>query len=238
VASSYAGGAAAVSTAPLVEVRPLLRNVYLWMCLGLVITAFSAYITTNSRALLSLLMSPFWTWGIFFLQLILVATLSGAIFRLSVAAAAILFIVYSGLTGFTLTLLVLHYGLGTLVPAFVTTAALFGTMTIAALVTRVDLTSIGTYAFMALIGLLLAMIVNIFVQSAEFDLVISIVGVVIFTALTAADTQKIERWASDPSIAGGGSGVAARLSILGALTLYLDFLNMFIFLVRIFGRNR
>jgi FtsH-binding integral membrane protein len=238
MASGYAAGAASTRATPIVEVRPLLRNVYLWMCLGLVVTAVSAYITINSRALLNLLLSPFWVWGIFFLQLVLVATLAGAIFRLSVGAAALMFIVYSGLTGFTLSLLVLHYGLGTLVPAFITTAALFAAMTIVATVTSLDLTQTGTYAFMALIGLIIAMIINIFIQSAEFDLVISIVGVIIFTALTAADTQKIQQWAADPSIAGSGDGVMMRLSILGALTLYLDFLNMFIFLVRIFGRSR
>ncbi len=238
MASGYAAGAATAQTTPIVEVRPLLRNVYLWMCLGLVVTAVSAYITINSRALLNLLLSPFWVWGIFFLQLILVATLAGAIMRLSVGAAALMFIVYSGLTGFTLSLLVLHYSLGTLVPAFVTTAVLFGTMTIAATVTSIDLTRTGTYAFMALIGLIVAMIINIFVQSAEFDLVISVVGVIVFTALTAADTQKIQQWAADPAIAGSGDGVMMRLSILGALTLYLDFLNLFIFLVRIFGRSR
>jgi FtsH-binding integral membrane protein len=238
MASGYASEAFGAQTTPIIEVRPLLRAVYLWMCLGLVVTAVSAYITVNSRALLGLLTSPFWVWGIFFLQLILVATLAGAIFRLSVGAAVAIFIAYSALTGFTLSLLILHYGFGTLVPAFVTTAALFGAMTIAATVTTVDLTRTGTYAFMALIGLILAMIVNIFVQSAEFDLVISIVGVVIFTALTAADTQKIQRWAADPSIASGGNDTAMRLSILGALTLYLDFLNMFIFLVRIFGRSQ
>ncbi|MBV9328450.1 MAG: Bax inhibitor-1/YccA family protein [Chloroflexi bacterium] len=238
MASGYAAGAIREQTTSLVEIRPLLRNVYLWMCLGLVVTAVSAYFTITSRALLNLLMSPFWTWGIFFLQLMLVATLAGAIFRLSVPAAGVIFIAYSALTGFSLSLLVLHYGLGTLVPAFVTTAALFGTMTIAATVTRVDLTRTGTYAFMALIGLLIAMIVNIFIQSAEFDLVISVVGVIIFTALTAADTQKIQQWAADPTVAARGNDVMARLSILGALTLYLDFLNLFIFLVRIFGRNR
>lgn len=238
MASGYAAGAAAARTTPVIEVRPLLRNVYLWMCLGLVVTGLSAFVTLNSRALLNILLSPFWVWGIFFLQLILVATLAGAIFRLSVGAAALIFIAYSALTGFTLTLLVLHYGFGTLVPAFVTTAALFAAMTIVATVTTLDLTQVGTYAFMALIGLILAMIVNIFVQSAEFDLVISIVGVIIFTALTAADTQKIQQWASDPAIAAAGEGTMMRLSILGALTLYLDFLNMFIFLVRIFGRSR
>jgi uncharacterized protein len=238
MSSGYAAGAVRTEPFSGVAVRPLLRNVYLWMCAGLAVTTVSTYLTLNSRALLGLLLSPFWVWGIFFLQLILVATLAGAIRTLSARAAVVMFLAYSALTGFTLTLLVLHYGVGTLVPAFVTTAALFGAMTIVGTVTRIDLTRMGAYLLMALIGLIVAMIVNIFLQSAEFDLVISALGVLVFTALTAADTQKIQRMASDPTIATAGGDAMLRLSIVGALTLYLDFLNLFIFLVRIFGRRR
>ncbi|MBV9170140.1 MAG: Bax inhibitor-1/YccA family protein [Chloroflexi bacterium] len=223
---------------PLVEVRPILRNVYLWMTLGLVLTAVVAYATVSSRTLLALMTStPMLVWGIFFLQLLLVGSLGGAIFRLPVGAAIALFLAYAALNGFSLSLLVLHYGFGTLVPAFVTTAVLFAAMTVVATTTSLDLTRIGTYLFMALIGLIIAMFVNLFVQSAEFDLVISALGVIVFTALTASDTQKIVRWASDPNIAAAGEGVTTRLGILGALTLYLNFLNLFIFLVRIFGRS-
>ena len=222
-----------------IEIRPILRNVYLWMTLGLALTAVVAFGTVSSQRLLAIVTStPLLVWGIFFLQLIMVASLGTAIFRMPVSAAFAVFFAYSALTGFTLSLLVLHYGFGTLVPAFVTTAALFGTMTVFAALTPIDLTRFGSYLFIALIGLIIAMIVNAFVQSAEFDLVISGLGVVVFTALTASDTQRIMRWASDPEIKARGTEVTTRLSILGALTLYLNFLNLFIFLLRIFGGGR
>jgi uncharacterized protein len=237
VSNAYAARASTAGPAAGLAIRPVLRNVYLWMAFGLAVTAVCAYFTVRSSSLFSLLLSPFWTWGIFFLQLILVASLAGAIFRLPVGVAALMFVVYAALNGFTLSLLTLHYSLGTLVPAFVTTAVLFFAMTIVATATSIDLTRIGTFVFMALIGLIVCMIVNVFVQSAEFDFVISAFGVLVFTALTAADTQKIQRWASDPAIVAGGENATMRLSILGALTLYLDFLNLFIFLVRIFGRG-
>jgi FtsH-binding integral membrane protein len=236
MSQAYAPGIA--TARPLVEIRPILRIVYLWMALGLALTAVVAYFTANSRTLVGVMVSsPLVVWGIFFLQLILVSSLAGAIFRLSVGTAIAVFLVYAALNGFTLSLLVLHYGFGTLAPAFVTTAVLFAVMTVVAIATPLDLTRIGTYLFMALIGLIIAMIVNLFIQSAEFDLVISALGVILFTALTASDTQKIARWAADPNIAAGGEEVTMRLGILGALTLYLDFLNLFIFLVRIFGRS-
>jgi FtsH-binding integral membrane protein len=111
-------------------------------------------------------------------------------------------------------------------------------MTIVGAVTKLDLTKLATYLIVGLIGLLIAMLINIFIGSDTFELVISLLGVVIFTGLTAADTQKIVRLASDPRLTDDGGALLARLSIIGALTLYLDFLNLFLFLLRIFGRSR
>ena len=157
---------------------------------------------------------------------------------LAPTTATLLFLGYAALTGFSLTGIVLYYDLGTLSVAFFTTAALFGVMSIVGAFTKADLTKMGTYLFIGLIGLLIAMLINIFIGSDTFDFMISILGVVIFTGLTARDTQKIVRMASDPSLQGDGSVLLARLSIISALTLYLDFLNLFLFLLRIFGRNR
>jgi FtsH-binding integral membrane protein len=223
--------------APRVETRPLLRNVYLLMTLGLLVTAAMSYITVNAEPLRDLLRYPLVVWGVFIVQLILVGALSVAIFRLSTGAAAAIFLVYAASVGFTLSGMVLYYDLGTLTTAFVATAALFAAMSIVGLTTSVDLTKMGAYLFIGLIGLLFAMLLNIFLRSSTFDLVISLVGVVLFTALTAYDTQKIAQMASNPEIQADGSGLMGKLSVLGALKLYLDFLNLFLFLVRILGRS-
>jgi FtsH-binding integral membrane protein len=236
---SDAYAASMASALPLVQVRPLLRRVYLYMAFGLAVTAVVSYWTVTSPAVLSLILTNYWLfWVIFIAQLIMVAVLSARVMSLSTSAALGIFLVYAALNGFTLSGLVLTYGLGTLAPAFVTTAALFAAMTIVATVTTLDLTRVGTFAIMGVIGLILAMLVNLFVRNSGFDLLISVLGVILFTALTASDTQKIQRWASDPRIAAGGEAAIARLGVLGALMLYLDFLNLFIFLVRIFGRGR
>lgn len=224
-------------SAPRVEIRPLLRNVYMWMTAGLVLTAAVAYLSANTNAIKDLWESPFIVFGAIIAQLILVVVLSTRIMSMAPAVATLIFLAYAALTGFTLTGIVLYYDVGTLSLAFVTTAALFGVMSIVGAFTKMDLTKLRTYLFIGLIGLLIAMLINIFVGSDTFDFAISIIGVVIFTGLTAADTQKIVRMASDPQLQGDDSALLTRLSIIGALTLYLDFLNLFLFLLRIFGRR-
>jgi FtsH-binding integral membrane protein len=226
------------SPLPRVEIRPLLRNVYLWMVLGLLVTAGSAYLTVTTPSIRNLLLSPWVAWGIFIVQLILVIILAAAVQRMSPGVATLIFLAYAALTGFSLSLLVLYYDLGTLTAAFVSTAALFVVMSIVGAFTKMDLTRFGTYLFIGLIGLIIASFLNIFFRSSTFDFIISLIGVALFTALTAVDTQKIVRLASDPRIQGQDSSLMRSLSILGALTLYLDFLNLFLFLVRIIGRSR
>ena len=221
---------------PRVEVRPLLRRVYIWMTLGLLITTGVALVVAAYAP--HLLHNPFLVWGIVIGQLILVIVLATAIWRLSFGLAAFIFVVYAGLTGFSLSGIVLYYNLGTLTQAFLSTAALFAVMSIVGITTKADLSKLGTYLFIGLIGIIIAMFINFFLRSNAFDFIISIIGVIIFTGLTAYDTQKIARMASDPRIEGEGSQLAGKLSILGALTLYLDFLNLFLFLLRIFGRGQ
>ena len=220
---------------PRVEVRPLLRSVYLWMTLGLLLTAVVAFAVADYAP--HLLQNVLLVWGILIAQLILVVALATAIWRLSFGAAAFIFVVYAALTGFSLSGIVLYYSLGTLTQAFLSTAALFGVMSIVGLTTKADLSKLGTYLIIGLVGIIIAMFINFFLRSSAFDFVISIVGVIIFTGLTAYDTQKIARLAADPRIEGEGSQLAGKLSILGALMLYLDFLNLFLFLLRIFGRS-
>jgi len=221
---------------PRVEVRPLLRSVYLWMTLGLLLTAVVAFAIADYAP--HLLENVFLVWGILIVQLILVVVLATAIWRLSFGAAALIFVLYAGLTGISLSGIVLYYDLGTLAQAFLSAAALFVVMSIVGFTTKADLSKLGTYLIIGLFGIIIAMFINFFFRSNTFDYIISIIGVIIFTGLTAYDTQKIARLAADPRIEGEGSQLAGKLSILGALTLYLDFLNLFLFLLRIFGRGQ
>ena len=221
-----------------IDTRPLLRNVYGMMAIGLLVTAGAAYVTTTTPALLGLLRYPLVVFGALILEIVLVATLAVAIWKLSTGAATAIFFAYAAMNGFTLSLVLLLYASQTLTLAFVSTAALFGAMTIVGLTTKLDLTKLGTFLFMGLIGLLIAMLVSIFFRSSTFELIISVVGVLLFTGLTAYDTQKIVRMASDPRLRAGDSNLLRRLSIMGALSLYLDFINLFLFILRLMGRRR
>ena len=227
-----------VSAIPRVEIRPLLRNVYLWMTAGLITTAIAAYVVVSFLGERIFMISPWIYFGLFIIQLILVGVLAGAMKRLSTGAAQALFLVYTAVTGVTLSLILVFYTTQSLVTAFAATAGLFMVMSVFAIFTKVDLMKYGTYLFVGLIGLLIALLLNIFLRSTLFDLLMSAFAIVLFSALTAYDTQKIVRMSSDPAIQGEGSALMQKLSILGALTLYLDFLNLFLWILRIFGRNR
>ncbi|NWG17500.1 MAG: Bax inhibitor-1/YccA family protein [Chloroflexi bacterium] len=220
-----------------VEIRPLMRLVYLWMSVGLLATALIAMIVSGSEALLAVVMNPVVLIGSVVGQLALVIALSAGLRRMSQDMAAVLFFVYAALNGFVFSLIFVAYDLGAISLAFLTTAGLFGAMTVVGYTTKTDLTQFRSYFMMALIGLVIAMIVNMFLGSGPLDFLISIVGVVLFTALTAYDTQRIKEMAADPTIEADGS-LAAKMGILGALMLYLDFINLFLFLLRLFGGGR
>lgn len=219
-----------------IEPNALMRMVYLWMGLGLLVTTVTAIFISNNEALLQVAANLY----IFAIigTLILVLALSALIFKMSVGMATTLFFVYAGVNGLTFAFVFLAYDLGSIAAAFGTTAVLFGVMTVVGFTTSVDLTRYRTYFLMGLFGLIIAMFVNMFLlQSGPLDLMISIFGVVLFTALTAYDTQRILRIAEMPEVQADGN-IAMKLSILGALTLYLDFINLFLFLLRIFGGGR
>jgi len=237
-----------------VNLQPLMRLVYLWMGLGLLVTAgVSAAITAavyNNPSLLSAFMGG---WMILMIvQLGIVIGLSWAINKISPNVALILFFVYAATMGVTLGAMFfgitaqqvapgvyepMSEGVWAIAKAFVTTAGLFGVMTVIGYTTKIDLSKFGSYLMMALIGLIIAMVVNIFLASSILDFAISAAGVLIFTALTAYDTQKIKRLAASPGMQ-QHSDAMVRLSIMGALTLYLDFINLFLFLLRLFaGRD-
>ncbi len=217
-----------------VDVSSIMRQVYTWMALGALLTAGVAFLTVTTP-LINLAANPIILLGAVIVELALVLGISFGFNRISALTATALFLVYAALNGFTLSIVLMAFTSASVVGAFVATGALFGAMSIVGYTTHVDLSKLGTFLMMALIGLLIAMVVNIFIGSGPLDLIISVLGVLIFTALTAYDTQRIARMAGQMD-AQGEAG--AKLGIFGALKLYLDFINMFLFILRLIGRRR
>lgn len=210
----------------------LIRQVYAWMGAGLIITAFMALVTLSTPVIFNAIMgNRFVFYGLMIGELALVFTLSGAINRLSATTATLLFVAYSALNGVTLSVVALVYTANSIASTFVITAGMFGAMSIYGYVTKRDLTSWGSFLFMGLIGVVIASVVNIFVASSTVSWVISGIGVIVFTGLTAYDTWKIKAMAAQ-----GTEG--RKPAILGALTLYLDFINLFLMLLRFTGNRR
>ena len=212
-------------------VAGVMRKVYGKMTLGLLVTAITSYLMLSSPAALGFLFSSTATiWILFALELGLVIYLSARIDKLSSGVATTLFYLYSALNGVALTPIFLAYTGVSIATTFAITAGTFGAMTIFGYVTRQDLSKIGSFLFMALIGLVVCMLVNLFMQNSMFDLLISGAGVLIFVGLAAWDTQAIKRMCAeaDPSTLG-------KVATMGALSLYLDFINLFLHLLRFFG---
>jgi hypothetical protein len=213
----------------------LMRKVYLWMTLALAITGMTAYgVATSPGILATIYGSSAIMWGIVIAQLALVLTVSAAINRLSLSVATLLFVLYSVLNGVMFSSIFLVYTASSISTVFFITAGTFGAMSLVGYTTKTDLSSIGKYLFMALIGLVIATIVNIFVGSSSLEMILSYLGVLIFVGLTAWDTQKIKQMLVEAPDAGESS---QKIALLGALSLYLDFINLFIYLLRIFGRR-
>ncbi|MBA3873060.1 MAG: Bax inhibitor-1/YccA family protein [Anaerolineae bacterium] len=220
-----------------VEIRPLMRMVYMWMTLGLVISGVVAYYVAHSSIMDKLIDSPGILIGAIVGELALVMALSFLFRRLSPTVAGIMFIAYAVLNGLTLSLIFIVYNVGAINLAFFSAAGTFAAMSVLGYTTELDLSKYRTYFIMALVGLVIAMVINLFLNSSGLDLIISMAGVLIFTVLTAYDTQRIKRMAADPALSEDGS-LLMKISIRGALTLYLDFVNLFLFLLRLFGRRR
>ena len=218
------------------EVFPaLMRKVYLWMTMALVITGFTAYGVANTPALKTALYSnPTIFWILAIAELALVFGVTAAINRISLTTATLMFILYSVLNGAMLSSIFLVYTQSSIATVFFITAGTFGAMALVGYTTKTDLSSMGKILFMALIGLIIATIVNFFVKSSGLDLILSYVGVLIFVGLTAWDSQKIKQMMLQAPDASEGM---QKMALLGALTLYLDFINLFIYLLRIFGKR-
>jgi len=214
----------------------LMRKVYVWMSLALVITGFAAYYVATSPAILSLIFgNKVVFFGLIIAELALVFGISGAINKLSLTTATLLFVLYSIVNGVTLSSIFLVYSMESIASVFFITAITFAVMALYGYFTKKDLTSWGRLLFMALIGIIIASIVNIFVASTGFNLIISYVGVLIFVGLTAYDSQKIKEMLLMAPDAGE---TMQKIALLGALSLYLDFINLFLNLLRIMGSSR
>lgn len=214
----------------------LMRKVYTWMTLALVITGITAWGVAHSPAILQMIVTN----KILFLcllfgELALVWGVSAAIGRLSLTTATLLFVLYSVLNGVTMSFIFLAYTYESVTNVFLITAGTFAAMAFFGYFTKTDLSSIGRILFMALIGLIIATIVNIFVKSSGFGMILNYLGVLIFVGLTAWDTQKIKQMLS---MAEDTGETAQKVALMGALSLYLDFINLFIHLLRIMGNNR
>jgi len=213
----------------------LMRKVYVWMTLALVITGVTAYgVATSPGLLTAIATNSILFWGLIIAEFGLVVAISSAINRLSLTTATLLFVLYSVINGATLSLIFVLYTMSSIASVFFITAGTFAVMALIGYTTKTDLSSMGKILFMALIGLIIATIVNIFLKSSLMETVVSYIGVLIFVGLTAYDSQKIKQMLMMAPDAGEA---AQKLALLGALSLYLDFVNLFIYLLRIFGRR-
>ena len=213
----------------------LMRKVYVWMTFALVIKGFTAYTLANSDALLSMIYgNQAVLWGMIIAEFALVIAISAGINKLSLTTATLLFVLYSIVNGATLSTIFFVYSRSSIGVVFFITAATFAVMAVYGYTTKSDLSSMGKILMMALIGLVIATIVNIFWQNSMFTMLLSYIGVLVFVGLTAYDTQKIKQMLYQ---AGDVSETSQKMALLGALSLYLDFVNLFLYLLRIFGRR-
>jgi hypothetical protein len=213
----------------------LMRKVYMWMAMALVITGFTAYYVATSEQMLTMIFSnQVVFWGLIIGEFALVMILSAAINKLSLTTATLMFVAYSIINGATLSMIFLIYTMSSITSVFFITAGTFAAMAAFGYFTKTDLSSIGKILLMALIGLIIATLVNIFLKSDGLTMILNYVGVLIFVGLTAYDSQKIKEMMLQAPDAGEAM---QKLALLGALSLYLDFINLFLYLLRIFGRR-
>ena len=213
-----------------------LSRVHGWMAGGLAVTALVSWFTLSSPALLNIVFgNRLVFFGLLIGELALVVWLSGMVGKMSATTAAAVFIAYSALNGLTLSAVFLAYTAGSLASTFVVTAGTFGAMSLYGSVTKRSLAGVGSFAFMGLIGVVIAGVVNIFLKSTMLEFVVSCVGVIVFVGLTAYDTQRLKAMGAtlDADSEEGRKG-----AVRGALSLYLDFVNLFLMLLRLFGRRR
>lgn len=215
----------------------LMRSVYVWMTLALVITGLTAMYVAKSMTLIQLMMeNSLFFWGLLLAEVGVVVYLTARIHRMAFSTATVLFILYSLLNGVTLSVLFLVYTFSSIATTFFVTAGTFGAMALFGYVTRRDLSRIGSLCIMGVIGLIIASVVNFFLHNSVVDLVISCAGVLVFVGLTAYDAQKIKRLLTAEGME--VNETTQKIALLGAMTLYLDFINLFIYLLRLLGDRK
>jgi hypothetical protein len=223
-----------VSDADAARVSTFIRGVYWWMCIGLGVTAVVALAVASSPAAVSTLVrTPILFYGILIAELVLVVYLSARVAKMSPSTAGILFTAYSALNGVTFSLILLAYTGASVANAFFVTAGMFGALAVYGSVTKRDLTGMGRFMFMGLVGLVLASVVSIFWHNDAMQFVMGIVGVLVFSGLIAYDTQRLRSLALQMPGEQAGS-----YAVVGALSLYLNFINLFLSLLRLFGNRR
>lgn len=228
----------AVRTRTEVLVNDFVRSVYNWMAIGLALTGLVALYVSSSPTMMRLIFgNPLLFFVIILAELGLVFAISGMVNKMSAGTATSLFVIYSGLNGITLSFIFLAYTRTSIVSTFFICAATFIGCSIYGWSTKKDLTSWGGFLMMGLIGVIIASLVNMFIRSSAMSMMISYIGVLVFVGLTAYDTQKIKNMALTQP-AGLEGAVVRKGAILGALSLYLDFINLFLLLLRIFGHSR
>lgn len=223
--------------------KTFMSQVFIWMTVAMFVTAITAYLFAGSQELISSLIN-FETgkmtglgWVVTFAPIGFVLLMSMGFNRLSPAIMTLLFLAFSVLMGMSLSFILLIYTAASVYKTFAVTAAMFGVMAVLGYTTKTDLTRFGSIMMMGLIGIVIAMLINMFMQSETMDYIISVIGVLVFTGLTAYDVQKLKRIGAGIGVDAGDANTR-KLSILGALTLYLDFINLFLFLLRFLGDRK
>ncbi len=215
----------------------LMKDVYAWMAIALLITGATAYNAAQSPYLLGLLLeSRLSMWALLIATVALVWHLSASVARMSLKKAAAVFIIYSILNGLTMASVFVVYTMTSIASTFFVTAGTFAVMSVYGTMTKTDLSRVGNLCLMGLFGLILATIVNFFFDNSFFELLISYAGILIFTGLTAYDTQQIRRIAETHDT--GATDAGQKIALIGALSLYLDFINLFLYLLRIAGDRK
>lgn len=221
--------------------RRFIANVFLWMFVALAISAACTYVFAFDASLYAMLRNPETGRNtllgtiVMFAPLAFVLIISFGFNRLNYVAAVLIFIAFSAVMGISLSYIFYRYSVGTISTVFITTSVVFGVMAVGGYVTHQDLTKFGSIMIMLLIGIVVASLLNMFIGSSGLDLIISYIGVAVFVGLTAYDVQKLKRIGAGLEL---GDASAKKLAIMGALTLYLDFVNLFLMLLRVFGGNR
>ena len=210
------------------QIRSFVRSGYLWILTGLMITAAASLLVVKSPALQQAIFGTPLRWVVIFAPLVLALVLGVRLMKMSAGAAAAMFLAFSAIMGLSLSSIFFIYSQQSIAAAFLSSAGMFAAMSIYGYATKRDLTSMGSFMFMGLIGIVICSVINIWLQSSALAFAVSIIGVFVFLGLTAYDTQKLKGYAM-------ATEKRENLAIIGALALYLDFINLFLMLLRLFG---